>query len=85
MPEFDSYVDVDVYDFVSACNKREIKDLIELLIEDGHISQSAVITPAKVGYLEGEFLEKLSKLSNCYYRLTPEDERTLEKIFQKYI
>ena len=29
MPEFDTYVDVDADEFVSACNKRDIKELIE--------------------------------------------------------
>lgn len=86
MPEFDSYVDVDVYDFVSACNKREIKDLIDVLIEDGHINEHSVINPtSKMGLLESMFIEKMNALSTCYYRLTPEEEETLEKLFKKYI
>jgi hypothetical protein len=31
------------------------------------------------------FLEKMSKLAGCYYRLIPEEEKTLEKMFEKYV
>ena len=44
MPEFETYVDVDVDEFVSACSKREIKELIECLVENGHINESSIIS-----------------------------------------
>ena len=44
MPEFSTYVDVDVYEFISECSKREIKELIECLVENGHINESSIIT-----------------------------------------
>jgi hypothetical protein len=65
MPEFETYVDVDVDEFISACSKREIKELIEILIEDGHISKSSIITAnTNVGVLESDFLEKMGKLED---------------------
>jgi hypothetical protein len=86
MPEFETYVDVDVDDFISACSKREIKTIIDILVEDGHINEPIIITSdEKMGLLETMFLEKMGKLSGCYYRLTPEDEKTLEKLFEKYV
>ena len=86
MPEFETYVDVDVDEFVSACNKREIKELIEVLIEGGHISSSAVEDTEKtIGVLEGDFIEKMDLLKEKYYRLSQEDEKTLEKLFEKYL
>ena len=86
MPEFETYVDVDVDDFISACSKREIKELIEILIEDGHISKSSIITAnTNVGVLESDFLEKMGKLQEKYYRLSQEDEKTLEDLFKKYL
>ena len=86
MPEFETYVDVDVDEFVSACSKREIKELIEVLIEGGHISSSAVgDTEKTIGVLEGDFIEKMDLLKEKYYRLSQEDEKTLEKLFEKYL
>ena len=86
MPEFDTYVDVDIDDFVSACSKREIKELIDILIEDGHISKSSIISADEnVGALETDFLEKMGKLQEKYYRLSQEDEKTLEDLFKKYL
>ena len=86
MPEFDTYVDVDADEFVSACNKRDIKELIEALIEGGHISSSAVEDTEKtIGVLEGVFIEKMDLLKEKYYRLSQEDEKTLEDLFIKYL
>jgi len=86
MPEFDTYVDVDVDEFVSACSKREIKELIDVLVEDGHISSSAVAGNDKsIGVLESIFIEKMDGLKEKYYRLSREDENILEELFKKYL
>jgi hypothetical protein len=87
MPEFRDYVDidVDVVDFVSACNKREIEELIDELIFRGYLNRNPIDVPSDIGLMESMFVEKMSKLTNCYYRLTTEDEQTLENLFKKYI
>jgi hypothetical protein len=86
MPEFDTYVDVDVDQFVSACNKREIKELIVELIDRGHINPSASEDNNKnIGVLESQFIEKMDGLKEKYYRLSQEDEKTLEDLFKKYL
>jgi type III secretory pathway lipoprotein EscJ len=86
MPEFDSYVDVDVDEFISACSKREIKELIVALIDEGHISPSASEdTDKNIGVLESQFIEKMDGLKEKYYRLSREDEKTLEDLFKKYL
>ena len=65
MPEFETYVDVDVNEFVSACSKREIKELIEVLIEDGHINPSASENTNKtIG--ESQFIEKIDGLKENF-------------------
>ena len=86
MPEFDTYVDVDVYEFISACSKGEIKELIDSLIEDGHISIKDVITsPSKnPSIMELEHLEICNKLASVYYRMSTEDCDLLEQIASKY-
>jgi hypothetical protein len=86
MPEFDTYVDVDVDEFLSACSKREITELIDALIEDGHIPESASKkVNDNIGVLESQFIEKMDGLKEKYYRLSQEDEKTLEDLFKKYL
>ena len=63
MSEFDTYVDVDVDDFVSACNKKEISELIDVLVEDGHLPQSVLSNDElKRGAMEVPFIEKMDQL-----------------------
>jgi hypothetical protein len=84
MPQID--FDVDISDFVSACSRREINELIEELDYHGYINKETVISQDRtIGLMEKMFLEKMSKLSSCYYRLTPEEEKTLETLFKKYV
>ena len=47
MPKFSTYVDVDIHEFMEECSKREIKELIDYLVEDGHIKPSSKITPSR--------------------------------------
>ena len=43
MPKFSTYVDVDIHEFMGECSKREIKELIDYLVQDGHINSSSLI------------------------------------------
>lgn len=86
MPEFETYVDVDVYDFVSSCSKREIKELIDALVEDGHLNASLIIdeTSKNPTLMEIEHIETCSKLASVYHRMTTEECDVLKQISSKY-
>ena len=90
MPNLD--LDIEVYEFVRACSKRDIKELIEELIEDGHLPKDIYNAKGEVKKelnrktsSEIDFEDKLERLKIKYYSLTKEDEETLEKIFKKYL
>ena len=84
MPSFEANVDVDVYDFISQCNEREINEIIEALIGDEYLPQ--FLKPKNnSSFLEIKFSEKLNELSNHYHRISREDEEVLEKLFKKYL
>lgn len=84
MPEFESYVDVDPSDFVDACSKREIKELIDILTEDGHIKPTYYNVPEKQkNIMELEWGIALDKLSNSRLMLTREEEETILKIAKR--
>lgn len=89
MPDF--YVDnveIEPSEYIDACTKSEIEELIECLVEDGHLPNdilSKMDDSKGASKLEIEFGDKLSKLSRKFYILQREDEEILEKIFKKYL
>lgn len=84
MPSFDFYEDIDVDEFLSACSKKEINDVIISLVDNGYIPELA-INPPKLGRLESDFATNLDKLKEKYYSLTKDEEFFLEGIFKKYL
>ena len=64
MPSFTpDDIDVDVDDFMYQCTPREIKEVIEYLIEDGHIEPKQVVgSNASTSILEYEFNEIIQKI-----------------------
>jgi len=89
MPEFETYVDVDVDEFINVCSKREIRRLIECLVEEGHLPESVLtfkeVSNERRGRGESEFIEKLDLLKEKYYSLSVEEEDSIEKIFKKHL
>jgi hypothetical protein len=87
MPEFESYVDVDVDEFVSSCSKREIQELIECLVEEGYLPKNVIGTnpTENLGTYESDFNENLDKLKEKYFLLSNEDEQVIQNIFKKYL
>jgi transcription initiation factor IIE alpha subunit len=78
MPELQSYIDVDPSEFISACSKREIKKLIEILTDDGRI------TSENQNLFDKNWEEALYKLNGNRLRLTIEEEETILKISKKF-
>lgn len=86
MPNLEVYVDIEVDEFVDSCSKREIKELIDYLVEEGHLSDEVIDkNNPKMGSLEMGFIENINKLKGKYYSLSSEDEGEIMKIFKKYL
>ena len=91
MPNFTAYnvdvdVDIDVDDFLSSCSKREIKEVINALIEDGHLSKHPLIPgyDDKLSKMEEEFMGKLHTLSSKYYSMTEDELEIINNLYNKY-
>jgi hypothetical protein len=83
MPYFD--VDVDVDDFLSACNSREIKELIQALVDDGHLPESiSEFKSSNIGISESEYEDALGKLHGKYHTLSKEEEEAIIKISKRF-
>jgi hypothetical protein len=86
MPDFTTEIDIDPYDYVSECSKREIRELIEVLIEDGHLSLTAlpVVKSKDRNLLDDEWDEVVIKLQSKRLVMSDEDEQMIREISKKY-
>jgi hypothetical protein len=89
MPYID--LDIEVYEFVRACSKRDIKELIKELVDEGHLPKDLYYENGEVKKemsrktaSEIEFSNNLDKLKEKYFSLSQEEELFLTKIFNKY-
>jgi hypothetical protein len=86
MPEFESYIDVDVDEMLDACSRREKDELIDLLVEEGLVKRLVGKNgDSKLSNMESEFFEKIDMLKDKYYSLSREDEETMNNLFKKYL
>ena len=86
MPDFSTEIDIDAWDYISACSNREVKELIEALVENGHLdSFNGQVKPANVhnSLLDDEWSETLNKLRDSRHLLSVEEENTIIKIANK--
>jgi len=83
MPDF--YVDdldISPSAFVDACSKREIAELIEILIEDGYVDNQSILKTNGT-YDDESYTKALVKLSESRRRLTNEEEEIIKKIAER--
>jgi len=89
MPDFQvEDVDIDPSEFVYACNKREIKELIDTLIEENHIKPDAVINDKTQSISNNVpnsiFKDNLDVLSANRLYLTLEEEDMINKLAERF-
>ena len=89
MPKFyqqsEFYVDVDVDEFLSACNARDTEELIDALIEDGYLKKDCRVDDYEVySPSESFYQEALDKLNGKWNMLTKEEEETILKIASRF-
>ena len=78
--------DIDVEEFVSACNKKEIEELLKLLYEDGYLEKSGYknVNNHRITIDRAEYLNALDTLDNAYYSVSQEDIEIIKNIAKKY-
>lgn len=89
MPYFDFSTEeyIDVNEFLSECSSKEIEELIDHLIDDGHIHQSAVqreFESTNVSVGESFFQDALDKLYNKWNVLSTEEEQLILNIAKRF-
>lgn len=84
MPSFnsDAEVDVDVNEFMDACSRREIEEVINYLKENRHLSH--LNNDSNMSLNESEFEDNLSAISGNYLNVTKEEEEVISKIAKRF-
>lgn len=75
--------DIDILpdEFVSSCSREEIEELIDVLVEDGHIPKISDIAPIDKNLLDEEWDGVIAKIAGTgRLRLTNEEEEVIKKI-----
>jgi hypothetical protein len=86
MPDFRTEIEVEPWEYVSSCNRNEIDELIETLIDDGHLVQfNGKVVPKKEGIsiMDMDWADVITKLKNSKHLLSVEEENTIIKIANK--
>ena len=89
MPDFQvEDVDVSPDEFVYACSKREIKELIDTLIEENHIVKNDVVAyrtqRSGPNPLDIIFDNNLDAISRNRLYLTLEEEEMINKLAERF-
>jgi hypothetical protein len=89
MPEFTTEIDIDPSEFIDSCSNGELKRLVEILEEDGHIEPSQSNKSNNTGVRQPNFNDltfwsSLDKLAKCRDLLTIEEEDYINKLASKF-
>ena len=89
MPDFSTEIDIYVDEFWNECSRSEKNELIDLLVEEGHVirvpNSSLDDEKQKPSLIEIEWNDMIDKLSNLRQRITLEEEQMLKSLVQKYL
>ncbi len=87
MPEFSiDDLDIDPCDYLDACSGREIKEVIEWLVDNDHILKSRVggVGNKALNVNDIMFQENVSAISRSKLLLSNEEEEIISKIGEKF-
>jgi uncharacterized protein YdaT len=79
-------IDIDPSDFVDACDRQEIQELIDVLIEDGYIKQTArpISESREDNLMDLTYKNAIEKLLDKRIYLTLEEEQFIINLASKY-
>ena len=88
MPDFSTEIDIYVDEFWNECSRSEKNELIDLLVEEGHVTRvpnsSINDEIQKPSLIEIEWNDMIDKLSELRQRITVEEEEMIKNLVNKY-
>jgi hypothetical protein len=85
MPDFSTEIDIEPWEYISACSNREVDELINTLIEDGHLDKfnGKVVSKGDASLMSEDWNEALAKIRNSKHLLSIDDENVIINIANK--
>ena len=88
MPDFSAEIDIYVDEFWNECSRSEKNELIDLLVEEGHVirvpNSNLDDEKQKPSLMEIEWNDMIDKLSDLRQRISIEEEQTIKALVEKY-
>jgi len=89
MPQFTDYanMDINVDEFLQECDLDEIKEAIEWLRDEEHLTNDDLLDDFDgelKSLLQQLFEEDLTRIKNSYLQISKEDFETINRIAKKY-
>jgi len=85
MPDFTiDDLEITPEEFVDSCSKRELKELIDYLVEDGLVSRKQTPLGYQNGYEESVYEEALVKLSGRWNMLSSTESEFIISIAKRF-
>jgi hypothetical protein len=87
MPDFNTEIDIDAWDYISACSNREVKELIEALVEQGHLdsfNEQVKVSNPQNNLFDDEWWESLVKLRDSRHLLSNDEETLIRNIANRF-
>lgn len=89
MPYFSTEVDVEVDEFLECCSVRELDKVVEWLVEESQVNERLANKLANRGEdrstgTQNSFTDGLTSLGEAFYRISTEDQETIENLIAKY-
>lgn len=82
--DYDGDINVDVDDFLSACDRREIEEIIDALVEDCYIKPSQIIHKSTISAPEQLFEDALDKLHGKWNQLSKSEEEIIMALAKRF-
>jgi hypothetical protein len=84
MADFRTYVDIEPKEFVDNCSDGEIEELVDILIEEGHLDGMPVTSDRHHNLLDEEWVKIVGKLMRSRLFLSNEEEMIIKNIANRF-
>ena len=84
MADFSTYVDIEPGEFIENCSSKEIKELVDILIEEGHLDGEPVTSERHHNILDEEWVKIVGKLMRSRLLLSNDEEMTIKNIADRF-
>jgi hypothetical protein len=84
MANFETYVDIEPGEFIENCSREEIKELVDILIEEGHLDGMTVTSDRHHNLLDEEWSKTIGKLNRSRLLLSNDEEMTIKNIANRF-